>query len=1030
MARSYRVELFNLIQEACRAEDSKNITLSFLDELYSAVVKKLKQLEPIWGVEPLDDETIKNYYESAKKKYIYINGVKADPATSLVKGNQLSWLTEKRKNKINWNYTNRYWEYLSGKGRADTVIDQTKISSENILGNLGDPESSSSFFIKGLVVGEVQSGKTENFNAVINRAIDSGYQLILVFSGIMEDLRVQTQDRIESDVIGFGSVDANGIKWAKQSKKGVGHTVPFGMFGDKSVLEIDPITSCETDFSTHRLRSRPALTSKKILICKKNVSVLKNLINWLGDMSESSVKNIPLLVLDDEADNASLNNEGAKGREYASKVNGHIRAILAMFDKKSYLGYTATPFANVLADRNDPAEGYWPVKHRDEEREFIQENNLFPDDFIFRLKSPTNYIGAQQLFDTIAETPKLPVISITNDHIEEFPTRLLKTTEEPVENIQSKEEWENKTKDTGQYAGFFNFNDYRKATRAAKRDDNFPNALPQSLKDAVLCFILAIAVRATRETDMRGSNLYEPNNTMLIHTSLFTTWQNETAGLLETYLEEITHRIENDSLDQINSIYIRFENIWNRYFAEITENIRDYVRSDYVDAFMKAVPYELVRSYLPSAVEKIKVRAINSYTGDKLNYSDDEPSKYIAVGGNRLSRGFTVRGLSINYFIRSTNYSDTLLQMGRWFGYRPGYLDCCRIFTTADVVERFNSTTRCIEELGVEFDRMHELGKTPSNFLVRVKKHPGVLKITRPSILKNTKEIKWSFQNQLQMTTSFDISKNKIDEVWKSFQSNTAPLFASAVPENDGRFLKVELKENKIIEFLKHPNNFESTTLNSMIAFIELCQEQGALTDWTVAIRLKGRSNRIIKPEFSGLPCEAGMGFRSGPKSDNGDDPNRHLFLAQKIFRATGNSANIMSAPIDMGVSLSKSEIELAEQDYRENKPGVKIPEKEYRKMIPQTNGVLIIYLFDSHYAFKQDSSFSPDQEFDRLVKEGGYNLDIPLIGYAIGFPPIEPDPGKEYVHGDYDLDVEVDSEDENAFEDMALPDDEMELSL
>ena len=98
-------------------------------------------------------------------------------------------------------------------------------------------------------------------------------------------------------------------------------------------------------------------------------------------MSESSVKNIPLLVLDDEADNASLNNEGAKV-EYASKVNGHIRAILAMFDKKSYLGYTATPFANVLADRNDPF-GYWPVKHRDEEREFIQENNLFPDDFIF-----------------------------------------------------------------------------------------------------------------------------------------------------------------------------------------------------------------------------------------------------------------------------------------------------------------------------------------------------------------------------------------------------------------------------------------------------------------------------------------------------------------------------------------------------------------------------------------------------------------------------------------------------------------------
>ena len=311
-----------------------------------------------------------------------------------------------------------------------------------------------------------------------------------------------------------------------------------------------------------------------------------------------------------------------------------------------------------------------------------------------RLKSPTNYIGAKQLFETIAEIPKLPVISVANDYIDEFPTRLLKETDQPVENIQSKEDWDEKVRETGHYLNCYNFRDYKNATRAAKRDDNFPNTLPQSLKDAVMCFVLAVAIRETRVTELRGSNLYEPHNTMLVHTSLFTTWQNKTKTLLEEYLLEIKRGIQNDSSDKVDSIFIRFENIWNRYFNDLVFNMREYVRSDYEDAYMRPVSFEFIRSYLPSAIEEIKVMAVNFLTGDKLDYQDDVPSKYIAVGGNRLSRGFTVRGLTINYFIRSTNYSDTLLQMGRWFGYRPGYLDCCRIFSTQKVVEKFNSLYR------------------------------------------------------------------------------------------------------------------------------------------------------------------------------------------------------------------------------------------------------------------------------------------------------------------------------------------------
>ena len=520
MSRNYQEELFTLIkEEANRHADPNKITLNFVEGVYSEVLKKFRKLEEIiWEVAPLDDETVRFYFEEAKKRFLYLNPVKADPATALIKENYSTWLTDTRKREINWNYTERYLNYLVKRNRADSVITETKNSSEYILGNLGDPQNAQDFFVKGLVVGEVQSGKTENFNAVINRAIDSGYQLILVFSGIMEDLRAQTQDRIEAEIVGWGSVDINEQKWAKNERKGVGEDSRFGIHGDHDVSAIESITSCQTDFSTILLRSSPALTSKKILICKKNVSVLRNLINWLGDMPKAELKKIPILILDDEADNASLNNEGAKGREYASKVNGHIRAILGMFGKKSYLGYTATPFANVLADRNDPAAVEWPVTHRkgEEDRTFEQVNNLFPDDFIVRLKAPTNYIGAKQLFETIAEIPKLPMISVVNDSLIEFPTRLRISNLEPIENIP-REEWQEKIRDEGHFAGFFTYRDYKEATRAAKRDDNFPTALPQSLRDAVLCFVLALAIRDSRKTVLSSSKLNEPNTTMLVH---------------------------------------------------------------------------------------------------------------------------------------------------------------------------------------------------------------------------------------------------------------------------------------------------------------------------------------------------------------------------------------------------------------------------------------------------------------------------------------------------------------------------------
>ena len=204
--------------------------------------------------------------------------------------------------------------------------------------HVGDPSNSDPFFVRGMVVGSVQSGKTTNFNGVINSSVDMGYKLVIVLSGITEDLRSQTQERIETEVIG---PKISGNKYL-----GVGEICRM----EELNVEVNCTTSRKSDFKKEIAQGNTQIERYNILVVKKNVSVLKNILLWLNDFVDENnpVLKEPLLIIDDEADNASLNNMGHKGKEYATQINKEIRAILALFHQKTYLGYTATPFANVL----------------------------------------------------------------------------------------------------------------------------------------------------------------------------------------------------------------------------------------------------------------------------------------------------------------------------------------------------------------------------------------------------------------------------------------------------------------------------------------------------------------------------------------------------------------------------------------------------------------------------------------------------------------------------------------------------------
>lgn len=1017
-------------------EIKDNLTRSFFEnnELKAQVRIDLNSLCKIYRIEKLDDEKFENFYLIALKavRYKYKHSMNSSLSLTSQDLNKI-WLNDKLISKIGWNndeittYRARYIEYLEKIGRPESYIIETKRSSLEIVKKLGNPKNENDFFVRGLVVGSVQSGKTANFNAVINSAIDIGYDLIIVLSGIMEDLRIQTQKRIEKEVVGTYIGDGKFL--------GVGNPHSFGPLGQhKEINQIIIPTSEASDFKKSMKEADFNLNQKNILVCKKNTGVLKNLILWLNDyLHENKDKiEIPFLIVDDEADNASLNNYGHKGRNYASTINGHIRALLALFKKKSYLGYTATPFANVLQDRNDQAEEKWPIIDKKEKKEFDQVSNLFPNDFIELLFPPTNYIGAKHYFETRYDTVKKiePLIpTVVSDYRNSFPIRLDKETEEP-------------TLSTG------------KGTRAPKKDDVFPNdkyGIPNSLKEAVKCFVISTAIRISREKEMRQTKFFQPHNTMLIHISRFITWQTYTKKYVQDYVDELLSSLQNDSTKDKNGIYSEFEILWYKYYAYVMENIGNYLDEEYEDQFLISKTYKEIEPLLYKAISEVEVKAINSDTGDSLIYKDDAPKTYIAIGGNRLSRGFTLEGLTINYFVRNTNFADTLLQMGRWFGYRPGYIDCCKLFTTQDALDKFDQTTATIEDLEQKFIEMNkDLKNTPSNYALRVLKHPGVLKLTRPNILKNTKEVNWSYSDHLIQTTKFDIDSKRIENAWESFKEYFLKISSKLeLVKNDNEkveYIRYDIEKiDELIDLLKLPNTFHDNSLKKesdcfieLIEYIKLCNESNKLNKWTIAIKVSGRG-KIISKDDSLLPVNISKTIRSGfdplnPKQSRWYD----LLKIEKVFAAGGSSANILGGAQDMQLRLSKIQIsdaieefkkdklkeykekfpKLSESEIKEKVEKVDAPEKSFRKKMSEEEGVILIYLMDLDYIFVHDKK--ENEELSEL--KNSVNINIPLIGYAIGIPEIDPTIGGNYLESIFHKEYEEIEEDEEIEEIEEMP--------
>lgn len=552
-----------------------------------------------------------------------------------------------KRNDIIWTYSDAYEEYLKGERWSPPVVQSLSDVSARILGHLQDPTSEGEWDRRGLVIGHVQSGKTANYMSVIAKAADAGYKFIIIIAGIHNNLRKQTQERIDEGFVGRSSEPGN------RTDVGVGI--------NKDYPYPATLTNIHQDFNKNTAAQSGwrinDFTKPVVLVIKKNVRTLDSLHSWLKEMNAQGhdrISDVPMLMIDDEADHASINTN----REDIdpTRTNAMIRRILRLFAKSCYVGYTATPFANIFIN---------PESYGDEE----VHKELFPRDFIYCLDPPTTYFGPEKVF------------------LDEDDT--LGTILEPITDCEN-------------------------YLPQAHRNYYQITDLPPSLYQAIDQFIVARAIR-----NLRGHA--NKHCSMMINVSRFVVVQQSVRNLISVRVKKMREAVK-ANYKMPNATADR-----NEYMQALKERFMD----DYKNC---SVVWSDVKKELFGILEHLRIYTVNSRSDEVLDYKKYEQEgkglTAIAIGGLSLSRGLTIEGLCVSYMYRNTRMYDTLMQMGRWFGYRTGYDDLCRIHLSEDSINWYAHIADASEELRQQVRRMRQANLSPKQFGLYVKAHPDSLIVT------------------------------------------------------------------------------------------------------------------------------------------------------------------------------------------------------------------------------------------------------------------------------------------------------------
>ncbi|MGY3725370.1 Z1 domain-containing protein [Granulicatella balaenopterae] len=811
-----------------------------------------------------------------------------DKGIAIEESSHQKWFKYKKAD-LDMTYWERYKEYLKNdKKFSPNIVNKMEDVIDELTDLLGDPTRDVSYSRKGLVIGDVQSGKTANYIGLMNQAADVGYRVIVLLTGTTEDLRKQTQMRVDEGFVGTSS--------------GTSQRIGVGKYGGPSAASGSATTADFKKGNSNVLRiTNESLNVPIVFVVKKNASVLKELNSWFKNVyiNSNSTESVPLLVIDDESDNASINTKNTD--ESPTTINGKIREMLSLFDKSSYVGFTATPFANIFIDPDTNDEMF--------------KQDLFPKDYIYSLNAPSNYVSARKLFNKEGEYHYM-----------------MKMIDETSENS---------------IACILPF---------GHKKDTMVEELPDDLCKAINWFFLSNAIM-----DLR--NCPQLHRSMLINVTRFTDIQNDLSDLVNDYTKALQHAIKYCwNLDETDMLK-------NRYMYELKEQ---YEAEQYIE---DKPTWKDIVSKLHQACTPIVVKTVNAKADDRLNY-DSEPNglRVIAVGGIALSRGLTLEGLVVSYFYRNSKAYDTLMQMGRWFGYRNNYKDLCRIWMTEESNDWYDYISEATDELRYDIKRYHNDGLTPNEFGLRVRTHPDTLIVTAHNKMRDVqkKSVLVTLSGICIETPEIysDKEKNKkntiaVNDLINHLNQNDKEIEAFGRENNEGdttsKVIKYGFKNissDYIISLLSNitvsPSNINFDT-NAIINFIE-SYSGNELKYWDIAFASgKGTHTQRLTKDISISPV-----IRDYSVENNGK-----ILKMSKTKKRLGTSS-------DGKLSLTKEQSDKIRHKVEEELGKKNLAQVDYFRNVKR-NPLLTVY-------FVELKDKNNEVDIDTSINYVGFGIGIPTL--------------------------------------------------
>ncbi|MCM3609955.1 Z1 domain-containing protein [Planococcus sp. MERTA32b] len=785
---------------------------------------------------------------------------------------------------------------------SEDSINEIEKSTIHLLRKLNS-DTTESGPVKGLVIGNVQSGKTANMAGLMAMAADHGWNMFIILSGLIDNLRKQTEERLISDL---------------------NHP---GMFSWQALD--NPSKHAPISKHTQSLHLNSKDRERYLTVCLKHKTRLENLNKWLV-ADKNKYKQMKILVIEDEADQAGINTMDIESEERA-RINNLIVELVngkpgSEIKPRSmnYISYTATPYANVLNETS--------------------KESLYPKDFIGILKTPKEYFGPKEIFG-LYETDDYVGLDIIREVRE-------------VELDQVKE---------------------------VHKD--LSDEVPLAMKNSIMWFYCAAAVQRFYE--------YKKPVSMLIHTSQVQSHHQKVADAIDKWLNSLSL---DDFIKKCEQLYytetrkFTMDDFFSSYpdYGVNKENIKNYPQFESIIRFLKELKEKRSHIQLDQkgdlnyhkgihlCIDNCANNGINdenqyvrlAYPKNGVSNVESYAPAFIVIGGSTLSRGLTIEGLVSTFFLRSTKQGDTLMQMGRWFGYRKGYELLPRIWMTEDTQNKFRFLASLENEMREDFHPFVELGMRPEEYGPHIKNSPELswLRITAKNRMQSAVETNLDFSGVSSQTVVFTNDKQKLcnnikvtDEFIKTLNTPIETFDKSGLLWKDVPFTKIK---EEFLDCFEFENSHVFDQIDGFSEWYRKVEKEEGFTGWNVLFVGKGKVDEN-QNGFTVSKYTVGKVERTRK--------GKYSLGSEKV------SVGVLRNPSDLYKDMSLKELEAAGANLKDLKADNLAVHNIRKKANLDKTAQLIIYVIDK------------DSKARKTAENKGERYDLNFVEDIIGVSILVP---------------------------------------